>query len=185
MNISDKNIPRRQLTIESTNELRETIKSSLTEILKDSCPCHYPRFRHLINFQHDNYKAGPVFCADTNYLISVSCSKDLDFLKQTDRITENLQGDYSADLVYTCNKCSTVYKRIGKQYSINFEFEYLIIMDKKYSVDIGAKVTFPIPLLQGLYGFHDDDILLCAKEFTLGTSKQFFDYLTAKKTADI
>ena len=181
MNVSDKNIPRRQLTIESTKQLSETLKRSLIETLKDSCPCHYPRFRHLINFQHDNYKAGPVFCADTNYLISISCSKDLGFLKETDRITENLIGDYSADLVYTCSKCSTVYKRIGKQYSINFEFVYLITMDKKYDVDIGAEVTFPIPLLQGLFGFHDEDILLCAKEFKLGTADEVFNYLTKRK----
>ena len=181
MNVSDKNIPRRQLTVESTNELRETLKNCLTEILKDSCPCHYPRFRHLINFQHDNYKAGPVFCADTNYLVSAACSKDIGYLNLTERITENVIGDYNADLVYTCSKCSTVYKSIGKQYSISFEFEYMIILDAKYGVEIGADVNTPIPLLQGLFGFKDDDILLCAKDYTLGTAQQLFEYLTEKK----
>ncbi len=181
MNIADKNIPRRPLTVESTNQLRDTLLTALTEILKDSCPCHYPRFRYLTAFQHDNYKAGPVFCADSNYLISIARSKNLDFLKQTDRITENLIGDYSADLVYTCNKCSTVYKCIGKQYSISFEFEYLITIDKKYGTNIGADVTFPIPLLQGLYGFDDANILLCAKEYKLGTAEEVFNYLTEKK----
>ena len=181
MNTSDKNIPRRQLTAESTNELRDTLKNILADMLKSSCPCHYPRFRYLVTFQHDNYKAGPVFCADTNYLISVSHSKDLNFLKQTDRITENLIGDYSADLVYTCSKCATVYKCVAKQYSISFEFEYLMTMDKKYGADIGADVTFPIPLLQGLYGFDKDDILLCAKEYKLGSADEVFNYMTERK----
>ena len=181
MNTSDKNIPRRQLTVESTEELRATLTSALTEILRHSCPCHYPRFRYLTNFQHDNYKAGPVFCADSNYLISVARTKDLDFLKQTDRITENTIGDYDVDLVYTCSKCLTVYKCIGKQYSINFEFEYLMTMDKKNGSDIGADVTFPIPLLQGLYGFDDEDILLCANEYKLATADEVFNYLTERK----
>ena len=181
MNVSDKNIPRRQLTVESTNELRKTLQSALTEILKDSCPCHYPRFRHLVNFQHDNYKTGPVFCAETNYLVSTACSKDIGFLNLTERITENVIGDYNADLVYTCSKCSTVYKSIGKQYSISFEFEYMEVINKKYGADIGSDVTFPIPLLQGLFGFKDEDILLCSKDFKLATATEVFEYLTEKK----
>jgi hypothetical protein len=181
MNVSDKNIPRRPLTVESTNQLRETLQNALTEMLKHSCPCHYPRFHYLTTFLHDNYKAGAVFCADTNSLISVARSKDLNYLKQTDRITEDPIGDYDADLVYTCSKCSTVYKCIGRQYSINFEFEYLITMDKKYGADIGADVAFPIPLLQGLFGFNDEDILLCAKEYKLATAEEVFKYLTERK----
>lgn len=181
MDVSDKNIPRRQLTVESTNVLRQTLIRAMTEILQHSCPCHYPRFHYLTTFLHDNYNTGPVFCADSNYLISAARSKNLGFLKLTDRITENILGDYSADLVYTCNKCSSIYKCIGRQYSINFEFEYLMTIDKKYGGDIGAKVTFPIPLLQGLYGFKDDDILLCAKEYKLATADEVFNYLTEKK----
>lgn len=180
MNNSDKNIPRRHLAVESINELQETLRHSLTNILQSSCPCHYPRYRYLVNFQHDNYKAGPVFCADTNHLISVSCSNELNFLKQTGRITENLIGDYSAEIIYTCSKCSTVYRRIGKQYSINFEFEFLMTIDRKYGSDIGAALTFPIPLLQGLYGFKDEDILLCAKDYKLGSADEVFNYLTER-----
>ncbi len=181
MSVSDKKIPRRQLTVESTNELRKTLRDALIEMLKNSCPCHYPRFRNLINFYHRNYKVGSVFCADTNYLISSACSNEIGFLKLTERVTENVIGDYDADLVYTCSKCSTVYKRIGKQYSISFEFEYVIILYAKYGIDIGADVKNPIPLLQGLFGFKDEDILLCAKDFTLGTAQQLFEYLTERK----
>jgi hypothetical protein len=180
MNFSRKNIPQIKLTSESTKELRETLKWALTEILKESCPCRYPRFRYLINFKHDNYDAEPVFCADTNYLVSIACSGESGYLILTSRITENIIGNHGEDLVYTCQKCGTVYKNISKQYSINFEFEYLVILEPKYLPDIGADLTFPFPLLQGLFGFDDNAILKCSKEFTLGNADQVFNYLTKK-----
>lgn len=99
----------------------------------------------------------------------------------TSKITENLIGDYDADLIYTCLKCGTIYKNIAKQYGINFEYEYLIILESKYKSDIGANVIFPIPLLQGLFGFRDSDLRKCAKEFVLGNANEIFDYLTQKK----
>ena len=181
MNFSNKNIPRRQLTMASTRELHETLKRALTEILKQSCPCHYPRFRYLIQFQHHNFNAGPVFCADTNYLVSIACCKESDYLRLTSRSTENVIGDYGTDFIYTCPKCGTVYKNICKQYSINFEFEYLDIIEPKYLSDIGAELTFPFPLFQGLFGFDDDAILKCSKDFLLGDADQVYNYLTEKK----
>ena len=181
--IPNQNIPRKQLTLESTNELRDTLSKALSEMLKNSCPCHYPRFQYLVNFQHKNYNAGPVFCADSNYLISASRSKDLNFLKESKRITENLLGDYNVDIEYTCAKCSTVYICIAKQYSINFEFEYLTVVDKKYHTNIGAEIIFPIPLLQGLYGFKDTDILKFSKEYRLGTQEELYKYLTESREA--
>ncbi|HTA28809.1 MAG TPA: hypothetical protein VK809_13540 [Bacteroidia bacterium] len=178
MNFFNKNIPRRQLTAVSTRELHETLKRALDEILKQSCPCHYPRFRYLIQFQHGKFNAGPVFCADTNYLVSIARSKELDYLTLTSHVTENITGDYGEDLIYTCQKCKTVYKNICKQYSINFEFEYLDIIEPKYLFEIGADLTFPFPLLQGLYGFKDEDILKCSKEFALGSANEVYNYLT-------
>ncbi len=174
-------IPRKNLTIESTKELRTTLEKVITEILHYSCPCHYPRFRYLVNFQHGNYNAGPVFCADTNYLVSISCEK-ADFLKLTSCITSNVIGDYGVDLIYTCQKCGTVYKNIRKQYSINFEFEYMVTLASKYHFDIGAEVLFPVPLLQGLFGFDDKEISKCAGEFKLGNADEVFKYLTLKKS---
>ncbi len=180
MNFFKKNIPHRQLTIESTDELRATLKKSVSEILKQSRPCRYPRFRFLVGFNHEHYIAGPVFCADTNYLVSVACDTE-DYLTLTSRITDNVIGDYNEDHVFTCKKCGTIYKKICKQYSINFELEYLEIMDPKYHSEIGAELTLPIPLLQGLYAFKDEDILKCSKEFVLGNAEDVFNYLTEKK----
>lgn len=176
-----KNIPRRKLTQESVEELDSTLKNVLSEILKQSCPCRCPRFRYLSSFQHENYDAGPVFCADTNYLVSIACSKESGFLTLTSRITENVIGDYGEDLIFTCLKCGTVYKNIRKQYSINFEFEYLIILEHRYISDTGADLTFPIPLLQGLFGFNNATILKCSKGFKLGNSDQVFSYLTKRR----
>lgn len=180
INNSKQSIPRRPLTKESSDELNKTLKKALSIMLKSSCPCHYPRYRYLVSFQHDNYKAGPVFCADSNYLASISDSPDLNFLRQTSRISENKIGDFD-DLIYTCTKCGTVYKLIHKQYSINFEFQYLEVLEAKYKKEIGEDVAFPIPLYQGLFGFKDDDILKFAQEFELGTPEQLLYYLIRER----
>ncbi len=157
-----------------------TLEKIVTEMLQYSCPCHYPRFRYLVNFQHNNYNAGPVFCADTNYLVGVACN-NTDYLVLTSRVTDNVIGDYSVDLIYTCQKCGTVYLNVAKQYSINFEFEYMVVLESKYCSNIGAEVTFPIPLLQGLFGFEDNEILKCAKDFKLGKTDEVFKYFTKKQ----
>jgi hypothetical protein len=176
----NQDIPRRQLTIDSTNLLRATILRVLKEILKESCPCRYPRFRNLVSFKHDDYEAIAVFCADTNYLIGCASNPEIKFLQQTGRITENVIGDYEADLIYTCSRCSSRYKKIARQYSINFEFEYLIALDDFEFKNDGAAVDYPIPLLQGLFGFDDNEILKCAHHYTLSTAEEFYNYLTKK-----
>lgn len=173
-------IPRLELTIASTDLLRETLFRVLTDMLKTSCPCHYPRFRELANFLHDNYKAGPVYCADTNYLISGATRKELNYLKETKRIKDNNLGDYD-DIIYECNKCSTVYRKVTRQYSINFEFSYLLIEVARFGGDIGSKVEKPIPLLQGLFGFSDKEILKCANDFILTNAEETYKYLTERK----
>jgi len=170
-------IPRRQLTIESTDLLRTTLASVLTEMLKKSCPCHYPRFRELTTFLHDNFNAGPVFCADTNYLISCSTRKEVNYLTETKISRDSGLGDYH-DIIYSCNKCSTIYREVTRQYSSNFEFSYFIIEDKQFGEDVGEKVAIPFPLLQGLFGFDDKEILKCSKDFVLTDSAKFYIYLT-------
>ena len=127
-------------------------------------------------FLHDNYNAGPVFCADTNYLISCSTKAELNYLTETKRINDSGLGDYD-DIVYCCNKCSTTYRKVTRQYNINFEFSYFIIEDEKFGKDVGEKVVRPFPLLQGLFGFEDSEILKCSKDFTLTDSKKFYKYL--------
>ena len=139
-------IPRRQLTVESTDLLRTTLVSVLTEMLKESCPCHYPRYRELTTFLHDNYNAGPVFCTDTNYLILYSTKKELHYFAEIKRISDSDLGDYD-DIVYCCSNCSTTYRQVTRQYSINFEFTYFIIEEKKFGKDLGEKVVRPFPLL--------------------------------------
>jgi hypothetical protein len=54
-------------------------------------------------------------------------------------------------------------------------------MGKKCRADIGADVTFPIPLLQGLFGFGNDHVLQCAKEYKLAKADEVFNYLTEIK----
>jgi hypothetical protein len=176
---SKNEVPRRKLTTESTDLLRTTLVSALTEMLKDSCPCHYPRFRELTTFLHDNYNAGPVFCADTNYLISCSSNKELNYLTETKRISDGGLGDF-ADIIYCCRYCSTIYRQVTRQYSINFEFLYFIIEDKKFGKDIGDRIVKPFPLFQGLFGYKDSEILKCSKDFTLTDSNEFYNYLIQK-----
>ncbi len=175
----NKEIPSRELTVKSTDLLCSTLNSVLKDMLKESCPCHYPRYRELTTFLHDNFSAGAVFCADTNYLISCSTNEKLNFLTEVKRISDSGLGDYD-DIIYSCNKCKTIYRQVNRQYSINFEFLYFIIEDKKFGSDIGEKVSIPFPLLQGLYGFDHNEILKCSKEYKLSNSDEFYNYLTEK-----
>src|ERR1035437_5135930 len=139
-NLGHNEIPRRELTIESTNELKQTVNRILTEMLKESCPCHYPRFRELTTFMHENYGAGPVFCADTNYFVYLSTRKELNFLSEIKRIKNDIDFD---DIVYCCNKCQTIFRCSARQYNINFEFDFFQIEQANYIEDIGKEVIKP------------------------------------------
>ncbi len=169
-------IPRLQLTVESTAMLQATLDSVLTTMLKNSCPCHYPRFRELATVLHDNFNAGAVSCADTNYLISCSTAKELNYLTEVKRISNSALGDFD-DIIYSCIKCATTYRLVTRQYNTNFIFSYFIIEDKHFGQDIGEKVILPFPLMQGLFGFDDNEILKCSKNFILTDSAEFYKYL--------
>ena len=101
----------------------------------------------------------------------------MNFLTETKRSSNSGLGDYD-DIIYSCNKCYTIYRQVTRQYSINFEFLYFIIEDKRFGVDVGEKVVKPFPLLQGLFGFNDSEILKCSKDFTFADSSEFYNYLT-------
>ena len=58
---SSPSIPRRQLTVDSAAILRDTLKKVIAEMLRISCPCHYPRYRFLVTFNHHLYETRPVF----------------------------------------------------------------------------------------------------------------------------
>jgi len=177
ISLSSTSNPRRPLTVESTDNLRETLENAVREMLINSCPCHYPRFRELASFNHMKYNAGPVFCADTNYLVSIATSKDFGYLEQTGKISEGSLGDYGDDLIYTCKKCYTVYRNVANQYSINFEFEYLTIENPRFNYDVGCPLSFPIPLYQGLFGFRESEITKCASDFKLSNQQELLRYL--------
>ena len=177
-------IPRRDLTVESTTELSHTLKRAVAEMLTAACPCRYPRFRYLVTFFHENYFAGPVFCADTNYLSGIACDKNDGSFELSSVITENVIGSYGQDYLYTCRCCGSVIKEICKQYGINFEFRYLVILKHGDLPDVGASLITPFPVLQGFFGFQDSDILKCSKEFMLGNAEQVFQYLTEKENAN-
>ncbi len=173
-------IPRRQLTVESTQRLSNIVDRILIEMLEESCPCQYPRFRFLARFSHFKYNARAVFCADTNYFVGAATFRK-NFLKRIDTITENYFGDFGGDWIYQCKKCGTKYRHIHIQYSLMFEFVYLVVVEPKYFFfNVGAELKFPVPLLQGLYGFDEEDILKCASEFTLGDEEQVYNYFTEK-----
>jgi hypothetical protein len=177
-NLGHNEIPRRDLTIESTKEIRETIISILTEMLKESCPCQYPRFRELVTFMHESYDVGPVFCADTNYFISLSTRKETNFLSEIQRVKNEIGFD---DIIYCCNKCKTIYRSSARQYSINFEFEYFQIEQANYNENLGKEVVKPFLIFQGFYGFSDFDVKTCSKDFVLADSNEFKSYMLEKK----
>lgn len=173
-------IPRRPLTYYSTDILRKTLTEVIAEMLRTSCPCHYPRYRFLVTFNHKLYDTGPVSCAETNYLTSLATNEELNYLEQVGVSAGRPLGDYGDDIIYRCRKCSTQFRHVASQYSINFEFEYLIIEDIQFQQDVGCPLSLPMPLYQGLYGFKDGDILKCAMDFKLSNPNKLLKYLTCK-----
>ena len=172
-------VPRRELTIDSVNELGDLMDSVVADMLDNSCPCRYPRFIELISFYHNNFEAGPVFCADTNYLISKAIQQE-NYLKEIEIISKNCLGDYD-DVRYECSKCSSTFKRVANQYSINFEFEYIIVENLKSGSKTGPLPSYPAPLLQGLFGFKDKEIIKCSSQYKLSNKEEVFKYLTEIK----
>lgn len=177
-NLGHNKIPRRELTIESTKELKETVNFILTEMLKKSCPCHYPRYRELVTFMHENYGAGPVFCVETNYFAGLSTRKELNFLREIKRIKNKIGFD---DIIYCCNKCQTIYRSSARQYSINFEFEYFQIEQANYKENLGKDVVKPFLIFHGFYGFSDFDIKTWSKDFILADLNEFKNYMLEKR----
>ena len=170
----------RELTKESGVLLGSTMRKIVEELLKASCPCHYPRFRELASFDHHKCDAGPVLCADTNYLTDTATSKDVSFLEEIDQIKENPIGDYESDTIYRCTRCSTRYRRVDHQYSISFMFQYLMIEEPAYAEDVGAQVVKPMPILQGLYGFDQGEIQKCAVDFRMAEPDEVFGYYSER-----
>jgi len=126
---------------------------------------------------HENYGAGPVFCADTNYFVGLSTRKELNFLSEIERIKNNTGFD---DIIYCCKKCKTVYRRSARQYNINFEFVFFRIEQGNYIENTGKEVIHPFPVFQGFYGFSDFDVKTCSKSFVLADSDEFIDYMLEK-----
>lgn len=164
------------MTKDSANQLKDLMDSVVADMLVNSCPCKYPRFIELTSFYHNNFEAGPVFCADTNLLISAAIQQE-NYLKEIERISDNCLRDYD-DVRYECSKCSSIFKRVSNQYSINFAFEYLIVENLKFESKTGLSPSYPTPLLQGLFGFKDEDILKCSHQYKLSNKDEVFTYLT-------
>ncbi len=84
---------KREFTSESAIELKELMDSVINKMLETSCPCKYKQFVDLVTFYHANLKAGPVFCADTNYLISAAV-KNPDYLIEKSKISRDTSQIY-------------------------------------------------------------------------------------------
>ena len=169
-------IVRRELTETSPKELRGLMDSVIEKMIEESCPCRYKSFIELSTFYHNDFNAGPVFSADTNYLIAAATNHP-NYLIEIQKVTDNCIGDYQYDIIYKCSKCSSIYRSVGKQYSISFEFEYLKIEDFKIHDLKDQELNYPFLVYQGFFGFDDKDIMKCSKNFELGEKSEVFDYL--------
>jgi hypothetical protein len=169
---------KREFTSESAIELKELMDSVINKMLETSCPCKYKQFVDLVTFYHANLKAGPVFCADTNYLISAAV-KNPDYLIEKSKISENCLGDYQYDFIYQCCKCESLFITVGKQYSVSFEFEYMIAKNLTTNFNFGQKNKFPFLLYQGFFGFDLNEIEKCSKNYKIAAKQEVFNYLTS------
>lgn len=173
----------RKLTKESSLVVKNLYAKALQTMLIDGCPCEYPRFRHLSSFYYEYFTKGAVLNVDTNYLVSRATDPALGFLKATDEITDpnSVEGDFGADKVYTCQKCSSVYKEVVNVFNGKVEILHLELLQSKFESNQGAEVQAKFPLYQGFFGRNAQDVDACKKAFQIADDKTVFLSMVAKQ----
>ncbi len=166
---------------EKAQELMGTTDQIISAYLKGGCPCLYPRFRSLIDFDHVNYGAGPVLCLESEYLIKKVLEGDEAVFKRDDELTiidESAVGDIR--YFYKCSICGTRYELIWREYSIIFSCSRLILIDPA-PPPLGAEAKIPTPVFCGFAGFREDDLEKCRKDYRFAELNTYKKYMLERK----
>ena len=135
------------------------------------CMCRFPRFRHLVQFFHTDYGAGPVMCRETETLIH--------HIFRGERLGYTITSrDTRGRFVAVCSTCHTEWAEDYDEYSISF-YRTFARPNLPCSSPAGATVVDPFPLIWGFGGFQQTDIATVMRRFRLSTLSDFATYMTA------
>ena len=151
----------------------ETLVALLPVLAARGCPCRFPRFVFLVGFNFQDYKVGPVACADTEELVTASFHGPNAFLRQESQ----RQVLDSTHTLYKCKTCDASWEGVFTDYSIHMFRSYLRLKSP-ISQSLGAAPSFPFPISKGFRGFSEADCETCARQFYIAPVNQCIEYLT-------
>ena len=113
--------------------------------MEHGCPCAFPRFRFLAEFD----------CAKFG-VRTVGCHETLTIVPRYFQTTKSCY-DCKADDDITCKICGSEYSSCYEDFSISF-YLYTLTCRNFRATPVGADVGREFPLVFGLYGFNRDDV---------------------------
>lgn len=152
----------------------ELIESLETVVLpfymSNGCPCAFPRFRALIEFDHRLFPVKATGCHESLTIV--------------ERYLLGGKSCYSSpkNSSAQCSVCGSEFEATYEDYSFSFYLFHVRCLND-LAKPIGAPVTKPFPLVFGLYGFEADVYraidLFAPAGFDSAGVKRFADYMTA------
>jgi hypothetical protein len=152
----------------------ETVASVIPLLLKNGCPCRYPRFVNIVAFNYQDFGTGPVACGDTEQLVGAAIEGQAAFLK----LQSEEQVQDSTHRRYQCTRCGAFWEYVFTDYSISMYRTYLRLLTEPGPA-LGASVSLPIPISTGLRGFKKEDLETYGKSFRKSTLAECVSYMAA------
>lgn len=146
-------------------QCREVFDRVFALYARAGCPCAFPRYRQLVEFDFRKYAAGPVGCHLAEMAIGMAMREGGVYRRKGEGLR--------------CAVCRTVITYIDEEFSINMRFGRLEY-GKVNARTLGAAAQPRAPMPKGFFGFQNDDIEKCAKGFMVeGTFQELERYLIA------
>lgn len=122
--------------------LEDATHKLINSYLEKGCPCRYPRYRRVVQFQ-----GAAVTCFETNLLVKAS-RKFL--VPDSDKKVE--KGDSITQGYFTCPKCASQWRKGRETYAGDGESLYLVLEVETEKAPLGKDVVQPFPLYLGFEG---------------------------------
>jgi len=123
---------------------------------KGACPCAFPRFGQLTQFDFRKFGTGPVGCHATEIAIGLAAGEGGFYTFVRDA------GDVRQ---LSCGVCGSEIDSRWEQFNIHMDVTTLVYRIVR-ARPLGLAADPIMPLLQGFFGFSQGDIQRCARGFS-------------------
>jgi hypothetical protein len=135
-------------------ELTQAVERIINFYLSNGCPCRFPRFRAIAEF---DFRTQPGLSPHTTHETDLLTTRGLDEARPVYRPAGEWEDDNRPMICTACGSRAILH---STQYNINMWCVFLAIQPKL--PDLGGPALSPLPLFRGPYGFNhpgDDEIL--------------------------